>query len=132
MSFNSYTIAESLIEDIFLIQYCPTIQENKTWFYNINLFLLEESNRIQLINNHILHQFTRRQEHDILEDSLKILLQVLTINDREWEIHEEDVCWDKFDDILKYYMCLHKSNKNNSFIPLTYNYSSSRMAAGGG
>lgn len=132
MTFNSYIIAESLIEDIFLIHYCPTIIESRTWYDNINEFLLEELDHIQLIQQYeyIPKQFTPTQEAAILQDALIILLQTLGIDLCEWETHEEDVSWYLFDDIVTYYMRMYKPKKKDNSTMISH--APYRMAAGGG
>ena len=37
---------------------------------------------------------------------MDILLNKLNINDDDFKIHEHDVDWLKFDDIIHYYLCI--------------------------
>ena len=37
-----------------------------------------------------------------------LLLDKMKINGDDWEDREDDVCWDRFDDIIRHYICQYK------------------------
>ena len=102
-----YEVAKDIIEDIFLINYTPTIIKEKTWYDNLNSFLVKEWIRIQTVEDDI-KQFTENEEHGIIGDAMQILLDNLEIDEDEWEEHEEDIDWGRFDDIIGHYICQYK------------------------
>ena len=111
MSFTDkmcYDLAKNIIEDIFLINYIPTIIKGKTWYDNLNSFLVKEWIRIQTVEDEI-EQFTEIEEHSIIGDAMQILLDNLEIDEDEWEDHEEDIDWSRFDDIIGHYICQYKT-----------------------
>ena len=99
-----YDVAKNIIEDILLINYIPTIIKGKTWYDNLNSFLVKEWIRIQTVEDDI-EQFTEIEEHGIIGDAMQILLDNLEIDEDEWEEHEEDIDWSRFDDIIGHYIC---------------------------
>ena len=99
-----YEVAKDIIEDIFLINYTPTIIKEKTWYDNLNSFLVKEWIRLQTVE-HETEQFTEDEEHAIISDAMQILLDKLVIDEDEWEDHEEDIDWGRFDDIIGHYIC---------------------------
>jgi hypothetical protein len=104
-----YEVAKDIIEDIFLINYTPTIIKEKTWYDNLNSFLVKEWIRIQTVEDDI-KQFTENEEHGIIGDAMQILLDNLEIDEDEWEEHEEDIDWGRFDDIIGHYICQYNPN----------------------
>lgn len=102
-----YEVAKDIIEDIFLINYTPTIIKEKTWYDNLNSFLVKEWIRLQTVEDET-EQFTEDEEHAIISDAMQILLDKLAIDEDEWEDHEEDIDWGRFDDIIGHYMCQYK------------------------
>ena len=105
-----YNVAGKIIEDIFLINYIPTIIAGKPWYDNLNNFLVKEWIRLQNVEDEI-EQFTENEEHAIISDAMQILLDKLEIDEDEWEEREDDVSWDRFDDIIGHYMCQYKPKK---------------------
>ena len=99
-----YNVAKTIIEDIFLINYIPTIIKRKTWYDNLNSFLVKEWIRLQTVEDNT-EQFTENEEHSIIGDAMQILLDNLEIDEDEWEEHEEDIDWGRFDDIIGHYIC---------------------------
>ncbi|MDC1151842.1 hypothetical protein OAS95_04665 [Pelagibacteraceae bacterium] len=99
-----YDVAKEIINDIFLVNYTPTIKENKTWYENFNNFLVTEWDRLQE-SEEIQSQFTEEEEHMITVDAMQILLDKLNVDEDEFEDHEQDVDWMKFDDIIGHYVC---------------------------
>jgi len=99
-----YDVAKNIIEDIFLINYIPTIIKGKIWYDNLNSFLVKEWIRLQTVEDEI-EQFTENEEHSIIGDAMQILLDNLEIDEDEWEEHEEDIDWGRFDDIIGHYIC---------------------------
>ena len=102
-----YEVAKDIIEDIFLINYTPTIIKEKTWYDNLNSFLVKEWIRLQTVEDET-EQFTEDEERAIISDAMQILLDKLAIDEDEWEDHEEDIDWGRFDDIIGHYMCQYK------------------------
>jgi len=99
-----YDVARNIIEDIFLINYIPTIIDGKTWYANLNNFLVKECIRLQTIEDKI-EQFSENEKYGIIGDAMQILLDKLEIDEDEWEEHEEDIDWYRFDDIIGHYIC---------------------------
>ena len=99
-----YDVAKNIIEDIFLINYIPTIIKGKIWYDNLNSFLVKEWIRLQTVEDEI-EQFTENEEHSIIGDAMQILLDNLEIDEDEWEEHEEDIDWRRFHDIIGHYIC---------------------------
>jgi hypothetical protein len=102
-----YQVARNIIEDIFIINYIPTIIEGKTWCANLNDFLEKEWMRLKTVEDEI-EQFTENEEHVIISDAMQILLDNMKINEDEWEKHEDDVSWDRFDDVIRHYIYQYK------------------------
>jgi hypothetical protein len=99
-----YDVAKEIINDIFLVNYTPTIKKNKTWYENLNKFLVTEWDRLQE-SEEIQSQFTEDEEHMITVDAMQILLDKLNVDEDAFEDHEQDIDWMKFDDIIGHYVC---------------------------
>lgn len=102
-----YEVAQKIIEDIFIINYIPTIVEGKAWYDNLNNFLVKEWQRLK-DKHEEESKFTEDEEHSIISDATQILCDKIGIDDDEWEVHEEDVSWDRFDEIIGHYICQYK------------------------
>ena len=99
-----HDVAKDIINTIFLVKYTPTIKENNTWYENLNGFLVVEWDRLQESED-TQSQFTADEEHMITSDAMNMLLDNLKVDEDEFEEHEQDVDWMKFDDIIGHYMC---------------------------
>lgn len=99
-----HDVAKDIINTIFLIKYTPTIKENNTWYENLNEFLVVEWDRLQESED-TQSQFTEDEEHMIIADAMNMLLDNLKVDEDEFEEHEQDIDWMKFDDIIGHYMC---------------------------
>lgn len=99
-----HEVAKEIINDIFLIKYTPTIKENNTWYENLNRFLVTEWDRLQE-NEDIQSQFTENEENMITSDAMNILLDKINVDEDEFEDHEQDIDWMRFDDIIGHYIC---------------------------
>lgn len=99
-----HEVAKDIINTIFLVKYTPTIKENNTWYENLNDFLVVEWDRLQESED-TQSQFTEDEEHMITSDAMNMLLDNLKVDEDEFEEHEQDVDWMKFDDIIGHYMC---------------------------
>tara|TARA_Y100001970_G_scaffold292768_2_gene435728 strand:+ start:375 stop:704 length:330 start_codon:yes stop_codon:yes gene_type:complete len=99
-----HDVAKDIINKIFLIKYKPTIKEDKTWYENLNNFLVVEWDRLQESDD-TQSQFTDDEEHMIIADAMNILLDFLNVDEDEFEDHEQDVDWMRFDDIIGHYTC---------------------------
>ena len=99
-----HDVAKDIINTIFLVKYTPTIKENNTWYENLNDFLVVEWDRLQESED-TQSQFTEDEEHMITSDAMNMLLDNLKVDEDEFEEHEQDVDWMKFDDIICHYMC---------------------------
>ena len=97
-------VANKIINDIFLIKYIPTIKLNKTWYENLNNFLVTEWDRLQESED-TQSQFTEDEEHIITVEAMQILLDKLDVDEDEFEDHEQHVDWRRFDDIIGHYTC---------------------------
>ena len=85
----------------------PTIVETKTWYVNLNNFLLKQCTSIENIEEDT-KQFTVKEERAIISDAMQILLDNLGITENEREDHENDIDWDRFDSIISHYICQYK------------------------
>ena len=99
-----FGVATTIITDIFLTKYIPTIKNNLNWYENLNTFIISEWN-LQITKNRQT-QYTEIEENHIIRNAMDILLNKLNINDDDFKIHEHDVDWLKFDDIIHYYLCI--------------------------
>lgn len=99
-----HDVAKDIINTIFLVKYTPTIKENNTWYENLNEFLVVEWDRLQESED-TQSQFTEDEEHMITVDAMNMLLDNLKVDEDEFEEHEQDIDWMKFDDIIGHYMC---------------------------
>ena len=97
-----YEVAKDIIDTIFLGKYIHTIEDGKTWYANLNRFLIKESENIQN-NKNTQIEFTEKEDLMIATDAMHILLDVLNINEREYEKHEQDVNWDRFYNLIRHY-----------------------------
>ncbi len=98
-------IAKQIINEIFLIKYKPTIKDNNTWYENLNNFLVKEWDNLQESDN-TENEFMDDEEDMIIHDAMNILLDNLNVDEDEFEEHEQDVDWRRFDDIIGYYTCI--------------------------
>jgi hypothetical protein len=98
-------IAKQIINEIFLIKYKPTIKDNNTWYENLNSFLVKEWDNLQESEN-TENEFMDDEEDMIIRDAMDILLDNLNVDEDEFEEHEQDVDWRRFDDIIGHYTCI--------------------------
>lgn len=99
-----YEVAKQIINQIFWIKLQPTIQNNLYWYDNLNNFLVAEWDRLQNTND-TQDQFDDNEQHMIIQDAMNLLLDKLNVDSDDFEHHEQDVDWMKFDDIIGYYLC---------------------------
>jgi hypothetical protein len=99
-----YEVATTIIIDIFLTKYIPTIKDNISWYENLNTFIINEWNLQNTKNRRT--EYTEIEENHIIRNAMDILLNKLNINDDDFKIHEHDINWLKFDDIIHYYLCI--------------------------
>tara|TARA_B100001287_G_scaffold189820_1_gene160345 strand:- start:1915 stop:2244 length:330 start_codon:yes stop_codon:yes gene_type:complete len=99
-----YEVATDIINNIFWIKFQPTIQNNLYWYDNLNNFLVTEWDRLQNTND-TQDQFDDNEQHMIIQDAMNLLLDKLNVDSDDFEDHEQDVDWMKFDDIIGYYLC---------------------------
>jgi hypothetical protein len=99
-----YEVAKQIINQIFWIKLKPTIQNNLYWYDNLNNFLVTEWDRLQNTND-TQDQFDDNEQHMIIQDAMNLLLDKLNVDSDDFEDHEQDVDWMKFDDIIGYYLC---------------------------
>jgi len=100
----SYGVASNIVNNIFLVNYKPTIKKNKTWYENLNEFLVIEWDRLQK-TSFAQNEFTDDEEEMIARDAMDILLDKLNVDEDEFEEYEQEVDWMKFDDIIGHYTC---------------------------
>ena len=99
-----HDVANKIINDIFLVKYIPTINLNKTWYENLNNFLVTEWDCLQESED-TQSQFTEDEEDIITVEVMQILLDKLDVDEDEFEDHEQHVDWRRFDDIIGHYAC---------------------------
>mgnify|MGYP001264222185 FL=1 len=95
--------AKDIINNIFLIKYKPTIKEDKTWYENLNKFVVEEWNRLKDTDDKET-EFTEEEEDMIVHDSMDLLLTNLEISEDDFEEYEQEVDWGRFDEIISHYI----------------------------
>jgi hypothetical protein len=100
----SYRVASNIVNNFFLVNYKPTIKKNKTWYENLNEFLVIEWDRLQK-TSFAQNEFTDDEEEMIARDAMDILLDKLNVDEDEFEEYEQEVDWMKFDDIIGHYTC---------------------------
>ena len=100
-----YEVATKIINNIFWVNYEPTIDLNKTWYENLNKFLVKEWNRLQETDD-IEDKFTRDEEEMIVSDAFKIFLDKIGIDDDDVDEFQDEVDWSRFDDIIGHYTLL--------------------------
>jgi len=99
-----YEVATEIINQIFWIKFQPTIQINLYWYENLNNFLVTEWDRLQTTND-TQDKFDDKEQHMIIQDAMNLLLDKLNVDSDDFEDHEQDVDWMKFDDIIGHYLC---------------------------
>jgi len=124
-----YDVAKNIINDIFLINYIPTIVEGRTWYENLNNFLVKEWLR-QKDKDEEETDFTENEEQEITSDAMQILCDEIGIDEDEWEDHEHDIDWGRFDEIIGHYICQYKPKMYG--VDGTELKNEFRPAAGGG
>jgi hypothetical protein len=100
-----YDVAKDIINNIFLVKYEEGKKYDKTWYENLNTFLVIEWDRLQEKEEDKDSQFTGIEEDMITREAFDILLDKLNVNDDEFEEYEQEVDWMKFDDIIGHYVC---------------------------
>ena len=100
-----WEVATKIINTIFWVKYEPTIQKNKTWYENLNKFLVKEWDRLQETEDQV-DKFTREEEEMIVSDAFNIFIEKLGIDDDQVEEFQEEVDWSRFDDIIGHYTCI--------------------------
>ena len=101
-----HDVAKDVINNLFLVNYNPTVKEDKTWYENLNNFLVTEFDRLQDTEEGMNSEFTADEEDEITSDAMQILLDKLNVDEDEFEDHEEDVDWTRFDGIIGRYICM--------------------------
>jgi hypothetical protein len=97
--------AKKIINEIFWIKYKHTIKDNNTWYENLNNFLVKEWDILQESEN-TENELMDDEEDMIIRDAMDFLLDKLNVDEDEFEEHEQDVDWRRFDDIIGYYTCI--------------------------
>jgi hypothetical protein len=98
-----HDVAKDIINEFF-IKYIPTSKDNKTWYENLNNFLVTEWDFLQESEDTQTH-FTDDEQDMITVEAMQNLLDQLNIDEDEFEDHEQHVDWMKFDDIIGHYIC---------------------------
>ena len=108
-SISSHTIVENHPQIITKAQAWASDKSNVnivtgSWYDNLNNFLVTEWDRLQNTND-TQDQFDDNEQHMIIQDAMNLLLDKLNVDSDDFEDHEQDVDWMKFDDIIGYYLC---------------------------
>lgn len=98
-----YNVSKEIVNDIFWKKYEKTIKENKTWYENLNSFIVNEWLRLKDINEK--SQFTEDEEEMIVQNAMELILEKLDIDDDDFEENEQEVDWGRYDEIILHYMC---------------------------
>ena len=99
-----HDVAKDIIK-VFWVHYEPTINEDKTWYENLNDFLVKEFGRLQDIEEGVDSEFTDDEEDMITSDAMQMILDKLNVDEDEFEEREQDVDWMRFDGIIGRYIC---------------------------
>ena len=99
-----HDVAKDIIK-VFWVHYEHTINEYKTWYENLNDFLVKEFDRLQDIKEGVDSEFTDNEEDMITSDAMQMLLDKLNVDEDEFEEREQDVDWMRFDGIIGRYIC---------------------------
>jgi len=102
-----YDVARDIIEEIFWVKYSPTIVKREPWYENLNNFLVKEWIELKDTDEEE-SKFEEDEETNITSDAMQILCDKIGIDDDEWEDHEQDISWDRFDEIIGHYICQYK------------------------
>ena len=100
-----YEVATKIINNIFWVNYEPTINQNKAWYENLNKFLVKEWNRLQETED-MEDKFTRDEEEMIVSDAFKVFIDKIGIDDDAIDEFQDEVDWSRFDDIIGHYTLL--------------------------
>ena len=103
-----HDVAKDIINKVFWIHYEPTIKKDKTWYENLNDFLVKEFDRLQDIEEGMNSEFTDDEEDEIISNVMQLLLDKLDVDEDEFEEREQEVDWVRFDGIIGRYI----SNKS--------------------
>jgi hypothetical protein len=96
-------IAYIIIDDYFLKNYLPSVNENKKWYDNLSNFVLKEWNRVA--NKDVESKFDEDDEEEINMQAFHILMDRLDIDEDEYEEYEQEIDWGRFEEIIGYYIC---------------------------
>ena len=115
-----YEIATEIIENIFWKKYENTIVESKPWYDNLNNFLAKEWILLKTLNyddniDNTNDQLPYDQEVSVIGDAIQILINKLNIDNTEFEYHENELYWEKFDYIIEHYIYQLKSLKQEIY-----------------
>jgi hypothetical protein len=100
-----YEVATDIINNIFWVNYEPTIEQNKTWYENLNKFLVKEWNHLQKIED-IELKFTRDEEEMIVRDAFNIFFDKIGIDNDAVNEFRDEVDWSRFVAIIGHYTLL--------------------------
>ena len=81
-----WNVANEVIQQIFWENYIPNVDTNKSWYENLNTFLVKEWKII----------YDRPYDETDVRNEL--------FDDDDYEDHAEDVSWDRFDEIIGSYL----------------------------
>lgn len=99
-----HDVAKEIIK-VFWVHYEPTVNEDKTWYENLNNFLVKEFDRLQDIEEGMNSEFTDDEEDEISSNVMQLLLDKLDVDEDEFEEREQEVDWMRFDGIIGRYIC---------------------------
>ena len=101
-----WNVAKTVIETIFLKKY--TVDKTKPWYEDLNVFLVKEWKVIHdrpYDETDIRYQyFDDDEEEEIVKNAFDILLEKMEIDEDEFEENEDNVSWDRFDEIIASYL----------------------------
>ena len=101
-----WNVAQKVVESIFLKKY--KVDKTKPWYEDLNEFLVKEwkitHDRPYDESDIRFKYFNDDDEEEIVQNAFDILLEKLEIDEDDYEEHEDDVSWDRFDSIIGSYL----------------------------
>ena len=103
-----WNVANEVIQQIFWENYIPNVDTNKSWYENLNTFLVKEWKIIYdrpYDETDVRNELFDDDEQDtMVSDAFDILVEKMEVDDDDYEDHAEDVSWDRFDEIIGSYL----------------------------
>ena len=96
--------ASKIIKNNIWPQLKNVIRENKPWYDDLQLYILEEWGRVSNIETHE-SQFSEEEEDEITYNAFHILMEEMNVDEDDYEDNEDKIDWGRWDEIVGYYIC---------------------------